>query len=594
MFWFWRGIWKSLKEYCRYISAIEDEFIFYRSKWAENNNIKFLFATLKGKTHRDLINKNIILKSNLILKNYYIEDDNVVFECLFYKYGNQDFDLVCYDNKKIISEGKTIELDKPFKLMYGNFLITNGTLKKFVIPIEKMKTFKFAYFDKVKEQYYLIENIVLDKYSKLILPEAGIQLLDEKYKLKIEKGRNFKVSKNKTNYLKYKIKTFINIIKEYKYRPFLRLLSNKNKKYILINDRPEKAGDNGEALFRHINEKRPDLKKYTYFVISEKSNDFTRLKEYGNVIKNGSLKHKILFLNSKIIYSSHTFKQFYIPFDEKIYKYYIDLTNYKFVWLQHGITKMDISPQANKILTSSDYVITALEKEKEEFERTDYLYEKENVLLTGFARFDRLENKPENVITICPTWRKTLTGKILENGTHEPLPGFEESDYYKVYSEILTSKKVSKLLSKNGYKLKFVIHPGMNQYLSSFKKFETEDILIVEQKDVNYSKLFSETKLMITDFSSVYFDFVYMKKPMIHFHFDEEVYFTQHYLRGYYDERRDGFGDVLESPKEVISKIEYYFKNNFKMEEKYSERVDKIFKYTDKDNCERILNNTLI
>ena len=138
------------------------------------------------------------------------------------------------------------------------------------------------------------------------------------------------------------------------------------------------------------------------------------------------------------------------------------------------------------------------------------------------------------------------------------MPGFEKTDYYKVYKEILTSPKVKKLLERNNYKLKFVIHPGMANYLSYFKDFETDNILIVEQKDVNYSEIFSQTKLMITDFSSVYFDFVYMKKPMIHFHFDEENYFTRHYLQGYYSERRDGFGDVIYESDSLINELKIW------------------------------------
>ena len=49
-----------------------------------------------------------------------------------------------------------------------------------------------------------------------------------------------------------------------------------------------------------------------------------------------------------------------------------------------------------------------------------------------------------------------------------------------------------------------------------------------------------------------------------------------------------GFGDVVNSEPILIDKIKEYYENNFRMEDIYLKRVDKFYKYTDKNNCKRV------
>ena len=49
-----------------------------------------------------------------------------------------------------------------------------------------------------------------------------------------------------------------------------------------------------------------------------------------------------------------------------------------------------------------------------------------------------------------------------------------------------------------------------------------------------------------------------------------------------------GFGDEIASHEDLINKIEEYIENNCVMEDKYIERVESFFKYTDRNNCKRV------
>ena len=81
-----------------------------------------------------------------------------------------------------------------------------------------------------------------------------------------------------------------------------------------------------------------------------------------------------------------------------------------------------------------------------------------------------------------------------------------------------------------------------------------------------------------------------MKKPEIFFQFDEQEYRSQHYEKGYFDYRKDGYGPVFTNPKEVAKYIEQLLGNDCEMEERYRSRVDSFFAFRDQKNCERNFN----
>ena len=99
--------------------------------------------------------------------------------------------------------------------------------------------------------------------------------------------------------------------------------------------------------------------------------------------------------------------------------------------------------------------------------------------------------------------------------------------------------------------------------------------------------MISECSLLITDYSSVFFDFAYMKKPIIYYQFDREKFFTSHYAKGYFSYDNDGFGDCSMNSTEVVSKIIELVSNNCVVPDKYANRVEDFFLHCDDKNCQR-------
>lgn len=574
-----------IKGYSHYISKIDVHYLVYESKYCDSVSMTHLFVKL-GNFQYDELNEFIYTHSDIFLQNNYIKDNKYCVDLTFSKYDMQNMEVVALSNDEIINPIEKKDFNSPFDILVGNFVEDSTHLRKFEFNLDEHKSINFVFIDTKTGYCYPARKIkhgirdVFNSYNPYIYYK-NYRIYFNGRKIKINKLRNAKLS-----FLKRNIRTILAIFKNKKILPLTRLFSKSDKKYILINDRLNKAGDNGEALFKYINNYEKDMAKNTYFVIDKKSKDYKRLKQYGKVVKFGSIKHKILFLNSSYIYSSHTMPQFYNAYKIENLRYFRDLFDYKFVFLQHGITQNDISKAANRYLKRIDYVTTVTNDEFEEFSQDKYCFNDGQVLLTGFARYDYLNNTPKNVITMAPTWRR---GYGNSEGKKDD---FVDSEYYLNYSKILLDKDLIQKLRTKKIVLNFVLHPEMSNYLDEFMKYENDVIKIIKPLDTDYSKIFSDSKLFITDYSSTFFDFAYLKKPEIFFQFDREQFYKIQYKKGYFNPETDAFGDVLTKYNDVIKKIKYYIDNDFKMEKKYISRVDNTFKYTDRNNCKRIIEET--
>ena len=97
-----------------------------------------------------------------------------------------------------------------------------------------------------------------------------------------------------------------------------------------------------------------------------------------------------------------------------------------------------------------------------------------------------------------------------------------------------------------------------------------------------------ESALLVTDHSSVFFDFAYMRKPLLFFQFDNDEYYASHYQKGYFDFERDGFGKVSYTAPDLVDSLIESIENGVVLTEEYNKRIDRFFPLYDCKNCERI------
>lgn len=384
----------------------------------------------------------------------------------------------------------------------------------------------------------------------------------------------------------YQLKNILkNVREEKRYKESIFQISaliyravHKNQPIALFADRIDKANDNAEFLYEEINHRK--IKKF--FVLRKDSPDYQRLKQSYNIISFGSFKHKILSLSADYIISSHADYFLLNPFlkDKKTYENFF---HYRFIFLQHGVTKDDMSAWLNREGKDIYYLITSSEKEADSFLTEAYNYNQNEIKVTGMPRFDKLSSKnTQKRIIFMPTWRSELAGVInQETGRYEYNSNFKNSLFFEMINSFLSSVKLDELLKNTGYEFVFIPHPNLIQQKNDF--FTSEKVK-VQTENVDYSYLIQTSEVLITDYSSVAFDFAYNSKEVIYFQFDKG-----NLVPGYFNYSTMGFGPVVESVSEVIDELSRVLTSESKENRKtYDKRINDFFSYRDKKNSQRI------
>lgn len=572
--------WKYFLDVLSYLN--EDIIKTYRIL---DNNVRDFLLAIKSSNLTEKSIKNLKIKDRLEIHRFYINIVNIKNNCLCI--SGLLMSNFNYNSIKI----KGVCEDKEFEA------------KKFIYPTRKPLKFlsiefKFPYdFDleipinEIKDKELTL--CVVDKHESFNLP-----LTFEKH-ARLSSSSNYMVKDNnmvifKDNLFYVTSYSFIKmlkleyacLIKIYKEKgpyftsalafrliylllyPFLR-----NKQIWLFMDRRSAADDNAEHLFKYASSKNDGIKKY--FTVSQDSKDYIRLKnEYNNVLPFYSIKQRLVYLFADKIISSHPDENILNPFYGKNGDLYSGLITSEKYFLQHGVTKDNISKWLRKYDKDLSLILTVSDLERDSFLGKDYNYSPEIIQTLGFPRFDKLENNNiKKQILIMPSWRENIQKNEFD---------LKNSKYFKGLNNLLNNKELIEYSKINGYKIIFKPHPNLFKFIHLFDL--NENIVVDDEK--TYNELFNESKLLITDYSSVAFDFAYLKKPIIYYQYSDDYNFDL--SKSYFDYETMGFGEVIEKEEDLVSLIKQYLSNDCKMKEVYNQRINDFYKYHDKNNCMRV------
>ena len=281
----------------------------------------------------------------------------------------------------------------------------------------------------------------------------------------------------------------------------------------------------------------------------------------------------MIYLFADKIISSHPDENILNPFWGKNIKYYSGLINSSKIFLQHGVTKDDISAWLKKYDKNLELLITVSEIERNSFYKYKYNYDEGVVQVLGFPRFDNLENiSDKKQILIMPSWRENLSYTYKSQ--------INKSEYFKKINSLINNEKLVNLAKKYGYTIIFKPHPKVYEFIDLFNKKEG----VIFDESTRYQDLFNNSSILITDYSSVAFDFSYNKKPIVYYQYSDDYNFKDRY----FDYESMGFGEVTNDEDNLIDIIEEYLKNDCAMKEIYKKRVDNFYMFNDKNNCKRV------
>lgn len=364
----------------------------------------------------------------------------------------------------------------------------------------------------------------------------------------------------------------------------------KNKELWLLSDRVNKADDNGEAFFIYLNAKK--VPENLYFIIRKDSADYADIKKYGKVIEYNSKKRLLFQLLADAVVSANGDGYIYDPFGRSRIYFADILSKQKYVFLTHGVSQNNITGWLNRFNKNFSMLVTAGVSEYNALLTQDYYYDENVIKLTGLARYDRLIDNRKKIITVMPTWRQYLIDNSESNDyqvdgkRHYNQERFIVTDYFRFYNSLLNDKRLLEKAKKHGFVMQFMPHPNIIPYVDWFQKNESVRFCSVATK---YRDVFAESALILTDYSSVAFDFAYLRKPVLYCQFDKAEFFSKHGLaEGYFDYERDGFGEVTYNLKDTVERIIEYMENDCKLKDLYRNRINNFFAFFDKNNCQRI------
>lgn len=558
------------------------------------------------------------------------------------KYGKNTKNMIKFEFNKLIIDDKQFDINQLSLIQIDRICLDNKVLKfygKFNLKFFNKDDFKVTLNGKnIKINFYeLAVNLNVESFDgeeiyDYLGVEFNVPINDENWILSFEIKNNsihpaFKIGAIFSEYLPrsyhhFNKRTLVlkkgciyNIRKRF-YRTFIYELFNdinlflkkefksllirlytkisrifKKKEIWFISDRIDRADDNGEHFFNYMVKKHPE--KNIYFVLSSASVDYERLKKVGKVIDPRSIKYKFLFNIVDVVASAHGENYIFNPLGRKGC-FVRDQYYFEYIFLQHGIIKDDLSPWLNINSKRIDMFVTSCNDEYNSVINGKYGYDKKVVKLTGLPRYDNLlklqkKIKAKNSVMLSLTWRNALsigvdkkTGKRLYN------PNFKKSDYFKFINALINDERLLKVLENKKYKIRFIPHPNV---MTQINDFNLNDFIEIEDGNINYQKEFCENKLLITDYSSVFFDFGYLEKPVIYYQSDrDDFYKGQVYQKGYFDYDTMGFGPCYTEYDKFINGLIKIIENDCKIEKKYLNRIHKTFKFHDTKNCERVYN----
>ena len=366
-------------------------------------------------------------------------------------------------------------------------------------------------------------------------------------------------------YKKYRTKNLPENVLKWRIKYWLTRPKFRNRRIWLYYDKLNDAGDNAEYAFRYAYDQDDGIEKY-YFQ-NEGTRDYKRLSAAGyKLLKRGSMEAVLLALNSEALYMTHLppFKKTGISWQQL--QYLKGLINTKIIRLYHGFAG---TRQGNYTQIKDDVICVVVGStwERDFYLQPEYGYTEDMITPSGMPRYDELVDKSKKQIMFAPTW----TPALRDAGKN-----FKYTSYFETYSKILADERLQDTARRNGYKLAMFLHPMLARHTD---EFETNDVVVAYNslKDSNYVTMMSESNLMVTDYSSVHFDFAYMRKPVIYYQDPRLTPWREHSFK--YEEW--GFGEVCYTPEDLIDILCRYIENDCQMGEEYRKRADSFYLHDD-------------
>ncbi|WP_146826086.1 CDP-glycerol glycerophosphotransferase family protein [Aeromicrobium flavum] len=277
----------------------------------------------------------------------------------------------------------------------------------------------------------------------------------------------------------------------------------------LVGETPYKAQDAGFHLFRWIRRQHP--RRRVHYVIAADSPERAAVEALGRVVTMRSREHIRACFLARRFATSHKVDFILATNDRRAVRW----MRGNRVFLQHGVlgaknmvdTYGRLSPAFH-----TDYFHVSSPRERELIVN-DLRYRPSQVRVTGLSRFDRLlepAQEPPRGLLVVPTWRDWLNRPAA----------FAESEFLHRWRDFLTSRPLREAIAE-GLPVTVILHPNMRFFGGSLA---VEGVTVLGQGDTDVQTLMRTHEAMVTDYSSVGFDFAAQGRPVFYHQFDRQQF----------------------------------------------------------------------
>lgn len=350
------------------------------------------------------------------------------------------------------------------------------------------------------------------------------------------------------------IKNLFNLCIAFLISPFFR----EKDCFLIGGNAGELYVDNGRSMHEYLLDKGVNV----YWVLNENAKFRKMFDEKGiKYLVKGSIKAYLYFMKSRVSLFSHSISADIVPYlcAVPVINYY-HKKNYK-VFLNHGTVGLkkrspmhkNLEKQITKLLKS--YNLNPCDSEFEKnIKVNDWKMSESTMYVCGYPRYDKLynnKNRKVKDILYMPTWRKYSMQGI---------------------NEFLNNEKLHRYLEKKDIKLRVYLH----QLAKDKIKLEVRnDNIIILPSQANVTEELLNARILITDYSSVCYDFFYLGKKVCFYQYDKDRYLNE---VGSYVDLDKFFSRSNVSIEELLEDLE---NDEIKDAKEY-------FKYVDNKNCDRL------
>lgn len=253
------------------------------------------------------------------------------------------------------------------------------------------------------------------------------------------------------------------------------------------------------------------------------------------------------------------------------------LSGLRYVMLQHGVSMLWADSQWADGFRCFNDINVSSPLESSFVDSQMPADQKGRCIIGGLPRYENLQNQAdktskEKIVFVMFTWRNR-PGMTFEE--------LQSSEYWKGILNLIKEENVEKL-QRNNVKLVISLHHSLIRTTPDIK-FHPQ-VQVVDTKDIRY--WVEHAHAVLTDFSSIAFDFLFQKKPVIHWIPDLNDPTLRPDDQGYGSKvlsakkRRKEFINSVDTLDEVFELIEKYAKNGFVLEEKNQAIAEQYFTYT--------------